>query len=113
MADDFADPLLEGFLKWEIPKSLWFVQSSFVVIRDDWMIWSNPQVTWETFSRWPHGRYPCGSLQVNGTWFYGTYALDNENHQPGDQLGATRAGRLDDSVASEKDLQQSYIENDP
>ena len=30
-----------------------------------------------------HGRYPCGSLVFNGTWFYGTYALDNENHQPG------------------------------
>ncbi|CAL1137136.1 unnamed protein product [Cladocopium goreaui] len=39
-----------------------------------------------------HGRYPCGSLHVNGTWFYGTYALDNENHQPGDRLGATRGG---------------------
>ncbi|CAK9030455.1 unnamed protein product [Durusdinium trenchii] len=30
-----------------------------------------------------HGRYPCGSLHVDGVWFYGTYALDNENHQPG------------------------------
>ncbi len=23
-----------------------------------------------------HGRYPCGSLVYNGTWFYGTYCLD-------------------------------------
>eukprot|EP00928_Gymnodinium_smaydae_P053023 TRINITY_DN37107_c0_g1_i2.p1 TRINITY_DN37107_c0_g1~~TRINITY_DN37107_c0_g1_i2.p1 ORF type:complete len:224 (-),score=11.97 TRINITY_DN37107_c0_g1_i2:80-751(-) len=30
-----------------------------------------------------HGRYPCGSLYFNGTWFYGTYMLDNENHEPG------------------------------
>jgi hypothetical protein len=43
----------------------------------------------------PYRRYPCGSLHVNGTWFYGTYALDNENHQPGDRLGATRGGCLD------------------
>ena len=38
-------------------------------------------------------RYPCGSLHVDGTWFYGTYALDNENHQPG-ELGANRAGDM-------------------
>eukprot|EP00929_Paragymnodinium_shiwhaense_P100045 TRINITY_DN62068_c0_g1_i1.p1 TRINITY_DN62068_c0_g1~~TRINITY_DN62068_c0_g1_i1.p1 ORF type:complete len:496 (-),score=18.09 TRINITY_DN62068_c0_g1_i1:40-1527(-) len=31
-------------------------------------------------SPWPyHGRYPCGSLAYNGTWFYGTYALDDLN----------------------------------
>jgi len=24
-----------------------------------------------------HGRYPCGSLYYNKTWFYGTYMLDN------------------------------------
>jgi len=30
-----------------------------------------------------HGRYPSGSLYYNGTWFYGTYNLDNEDHEPG------------------------------
>eukprot|EP00434_Breviolum_minutum_P017523 symbB.v1.2.015465.t1/scaffold1158.1/size134810/2 len=41
-----------------------------------------------------HGRYPCGSLHVDGIWFYGTYALDNENHQPGfgEQMNSSRAG---------------------
>eukprot|EP01062_Namystynia_karyoxenos_P082886 TRINITY_DN9424_c0_g1_i3.p1 TRINITY_DN9424_c0_g1~~TRINITY_DN9424_c0_g1_i3.p1 ORF type:complete len:473 (+),score=83.44 TRINITY_DN9424_c0_g1_i3:79-1419(+) len=29
---------------------------------------------------WPYlGRYPCGSLHHNGTWFYGTYFLLNPN----------------------------------
>ncbi|CAE7243274.1 unnamed protein product [Symbiodinium sp. CCMP2592] len=31
-----------------------------------------------------HGRYPSASLHYDGTWYYGTYALDNENHEPGD-----------------------------
>ncbi|CAK0876915.1 unnamed protein product [Prorocentrum cordatum] len=50
-----------------------------------------------------HGRYPCGSLYYNSTWFYGTYTLDNENHQPGSlsrepietQLRFGRAGYCD------------------
>lgn len=42
-------------------------------------------------SPWPyHGRYPCGSLYYNKTWFYGTYMLDNENHEPG--LGVSESG---------------------
>ena len=39
-----------------------------------------------TFASGPspyRGRYPCGSLVYNGTWFYGTYLLDNENHEVG------------------------------
>lgn len=41
-------------------------------------------------------RYPCGSLHVDGIWFYGTYALDNENHQPGvgDPMNSSRAGHF-------------------
>ncbi|CAE7566571.1 unnamed protein product, partial [Symbiodinium sp. CCMP2456] len=31
-----------------------------------------------------HGRYPSASLHYDGVWYYGTYALDNENHEPGD-----------------------------
>mmetsp|Transcript_87210 Transcript_87210/g.279590 ORF Transcript_87210/g.279590 Transcript_87210/m.279590 type:complete len:286 (-) Transcript_87210:10-867(-) len=38
-----------------------------------------------------HGRYPSASLAFNGTWFYGTYMLDNENHQPGRRLAGTGA----------------------
>ncbi len=38
------------------------------------------------------GRYPCGSLVYNGTWFYGTYTLDNENHQPGRSRGIDSPG---------------------
>ncbi|OLP83202.1 hypothetical protein AK812_SmicGene36063 [Symbiodinium microadriaticum] len=30
-----------------------------------------------------HGRYPSASLHYDGVWYYGTYALDNENHEPG------------------------------
>ena len=41
-------------------------------------------------------RYPCGSLHVDGIWFYGTYALDNENHEPGfgKQMNSSRAGHF-------------------
>jgi hypothetical protein len=28
------------------------------------------------------GRYPCGSLYYNGTWFYGTYSLSNSKSPP-------------------------------
>ncbi|CAE7214229.1 unnamed protein product [Symbiodinium natans] len=34
-----------------------------------------------------HGRYPSASLHHNGIWYYGTYALDNENHEPGERSG--------------------------
>eukprot|EP00439_Symbiodinium_sp_Y106_P040086 s1056_g4.t3 len=30
-----------------------------------------------------HGRYPSASLHHDGIWYYGTYALDNDNHEPG------------------------------
>ncbi len=29
-----------------------------------------------------HGRYPCGSLVFNGTWYYGTYCLDPAGGTP-------------------------------
>ena len=33
---------------------------------------------------WPYqGRYPCGSLFYKGTWWYGTYYLDNPNSTVG------------------------------
>lgn len=33
-----------------------------------------------TSSTYPYkGRYPCGTLCVNDTWFYSTYMLDNPN----------------------------------
>ena len=38
------------------------------------------QVATFTSSVYPYqGRYPCGSLFYKGTWWYGTYYLDNPN----------------------------------
>ena len=43
-------------------------------------------------STWPYrGRYPCGSLAVNGTWFYGTYFLANNNATTEFPDGITRS----------------------
>ena len=38
------------------------------------------------------GRYPCGSLVYNGTWFYGTYCLMNER---GSNEPVVKVGSLD------------------
>ena len=32
------------------------------------------------------GRYPCGTLVHNGTWYYGTYCLADSNGNPGSSL---------------------------
>ncbi|CAJ1405166.1 unnamed protein product [Effrenium voratum] len=58
-----------------------------VIVGDDPLNLSISQAGTYESSPWPyHGRYPSANLHLNGVWFYGTYALDNENHQPGQPL---------------------------
>ena len=50
------------------------------VIGDDPFNLTLKNVKTFTSSTYPYqGRYPCGSLAVNGIWFYGTYYLNNPN----------------------------------
>jgi len=67
-----------------------------------------------TFSSSPspyHGRYPCGSLYYKGIWFYGTYTLDNENHQPGTPLGRQPLERGADTLKEPSYGRAGYCEN--
>jgi hypothetical protein len=51
-----------------------------VIVGNDPFKLNITQVATFTASTYPYqGRYPCGSLMKDDTWFYGTYYLDNPN----------------------------------
>ena len=72
----------------------WVFQRCFCLSSgDDPFALNVTQVATFTSSVYPYqGRYPCGSLFYKGTWWYGTYYLDNPNSTVGDNYVGPNPG---------------------
>ena len=71
----WTDGKVDGMQSWSVPK-VWVTGNAKIVGEDPLDLKVIPLGVHKAAAAPYGGRYPCGSLVHDGTWYYGTYCLD-------------------------------------